>query len=64
MKLRQTSPCKECKKRVVGCHANCEAYKTFKQAVEQERQQIQQNKSYVIPKGSWTGDEGLLRRRR
>ena len=23
------APCKDCKKRIVGCHANCEEYKKF-----------------------------------
>lgn len=61
---RTTSPCKDCINRVVGCHSVCEQYKQFQCINEQEREAIRQTTGYVIPKGSWTGDEGLVKRRK
>lgn len=60
---RTISPCKDCRKRVVGCHSVCERYKRFQRINEQEREAIRHTSGYIIPKGSWTGDAGLLRRR-
>lgn len=60
---RQTAPCKDCKDRCVGCHSICQKYIEFQRINEKQRQLIQDAKGYVIPKGSYTGDIGLLRRR-
>lgn len=58
-----TAPCKDCEDRQIGCHSICEKYIQYKRIRDEERQKIQAAKGYVIPKGSWTGDAGLLRRR-
>lgn len=32
------APCKGCENRFVGCHSECERYKTFKANIEAQRQ--------------------------
>lgn len=61
---RQTAPCKDCKDRNVGCHSTCQKYIEFQRINEQEREAIRRTAGYVIPKGSWTGDEGLVKWRK
>lgn len=38
------SPCKDCTDRVVGCHSDCERYKTWKDAHEAERLKIRRGR--------------------
>ena len=33
-------PCKDCSKRCVGCHCNCEAYKAFEAYKEARRVEV------------------------
>lgn len=32
------SPCRDCEDRTVGCHANCDRYKTFADKVRAQRE--------------------------
>lgn len=33
--MRIYAPCKDCKERVVGCHATCKIYKKYREQLEQ-----------------------------
>lgn len=33
-------PCKDCKQREIGCHANCDLYKHYKKEFESEKEEI------------------------
>jgi hypothetical protein len=46
---RPNAPCKDCKERHVGCHAECERYKEF--AEENRRRHDEACKAYVIEQG-------------
>lgn len=59
---RTVAPCKGCNDRNVGCHSICTKYKEYERTNEFEREAIRNTSGYVIPKGSWTGDEGLVKR--
>ena len=37
-KLMNSTPCKECQDRKVGCHGSCEKYKAFKEMMFADRQ--------------------------
>lgn len=37
-------PCKDCERRYVGCHSECDTYITFKRTREKEMATIQESK--------------------
>ena len=39
-------PCKNCKKRVVGCHATCEEYQKYKNDLEERKEKNGKHKVY------------------
>jgi hypothetical protein len=39
--MNQTCPCKDCKRRFLGCHSSCGEYKTWKNLKETERTERQ-----------------------
>ena len=42
----KTSPCKNCTKRYVGCHGDCLEYMDWRQAVDTERERVQELKQH------------------
>lgn len=45
-KLDKNNPCHGCKKRHVGCHANCEEYRDWKEALDKDNEELR-HKKYV-----------------
>lgn len=39
------NPCRNCTKRVVGCHSTCKKYKDWKKADKERKQLIYENKN-------------------
>lgn len=48
--MNYTCSCKNCKKRVVGCHADCPDYISFKEEVSNIRKKIHEDDAYVAHK--------------
>lgn len=42
--------CKNCKKRHIGCHADCKEYKEFKKDLEREKEKGKADKEYYSHK--------------
>lgn len=40
------SPCKNCTKRAVGCHSNCESYISFRNGVNNVKERMRADKEY------------------
>lgn len=40
------SPCKNCTKRTVGCHLNCEGYINFRNGVNDIKERMRADKEY------------------
>lgn len=40
------TPCKDCARRVVGCHSTCEEYATYRQELAEMKEKIDQAKSF------------------
>lgn len=38
-------PCKDCTDRVLHCHSNCERYKQYKDAIEQNKAELNERKA-------------------
>lgn len=34
------SPCKDCKRRFVGCHMTCDEYKKYREAIDNEKKNL------------------------
>ena len=41
-----TAPCKICNKRILGCHADCKVYKTYREDIERMRKIERQYKAF------------------
>lgn len=57
-------PCKDCEKRVVGCHSNCEAYKSFVSENEKLKQFVREQTPPSLTKWSWHGYTDTTGKRR
>ena len=53
-------PCKDCKKRILGCHSGCPEYIEFKNIVEEEKALRRENMQFV----SWEKDKKARLRKR
>ena len=53
------APCRDCKKRHMGCHSECEEYKRFDEGCEERRRQRALNGVYL-----GFAREGRTRRRK
>ena len=40
---RGRNPCRECKKRAIGCHSKCDDYKEFTKKIEKIREKEKQD---------------------
>lgn len=45
--IKPNSPCKSCEKRTLGCHANCEDYKTYTKLNEEYRVLVQSERGKI-----------------
>lgn len=45
--MKIVSPCQGCEKRQVGCHASCEAYKTFAKNLKAAKQAAYDENSLI-----------------
>lgn len=48
--------CKDCKDRYVGCHSECEKYKTQKDLHEKRKQEFKNNINPIVSSCSFIGD--------
>lgn len=50
--IGMNSPCKECGKRVAGCHSSCLEYKEFRERIEQKKKVVadRRNAESTLPK--------------
>lgn len=46
--LNPTAPCKNCLKRELGCHSNCDAYKEFKINLSEYNKETRANKTKFL----------------
>lgn len=59
------APCKDCKKRAVGCHGTCEDYICFKKKAEEEQAAVRKENdpdyaAYVhLRRSKWAHKEGM-----
>lgn len=42
--------CRDCKRRHIGCHANCKEYKEYKKMIEREKENRNVDKEYYSHK--------------
>lgn len=40
--------CKDCTKRYIGCHSNCDDYLKEKKAIEEQKRIAKEDKNYII----------------
>lgn len=41
-------PCKDCEKRHVGCHSDCNNYKKFREYMNDKNDKIRKEKTYMV----------------
>jgi len=42
------APCKDCEKRHVGCHSDCNNYKKFREYMDDKNDKIRKEKTYMV----------------
>ena len=42
--MKQTCPCKDCKRRFLGCHSSCGEYKTWQKLKDDDREERQRKR--------------------
>ena len=59
-----SSPCKDCKERVLGCHSICEKYLKFKKDTQEEKEKIIASKIIDQQQIAYLSYQSERRRRR
>lgn len=59
-----TCPCNLCEVRFVGCHAECEVYKTWKAEVAEQKERNGTAKNILMNEFKWIEDLRWKKRRR
>ena len=60
----EESPCRLCKKRFVGCHAQCDGYARYRAAVDKNRREVYKQKAVSDVMGSYVREQTEKNRRR
>ncbi len=53
--MRKRNPCKQCDRRVPGCHASCDAYKDWRRKLDERNAAVREEKdAYNNQRVIWT----------